>query len=93
MKGFARETGLYVATLTGAFVYTDSDTQWGRLHQADGVHSYDEDSAAKEIAAQLELMQIQVPTLTYYHESKPKGADTTRFASRNRGGVANRRDV
>ena len=27
MKSFARETGLYVATLTGSLVYTDSDTQ------------------------------------------------------------------
>jgi hypothetical protein len=78
MKGFARETGLYVATLTGAFIYTDSDTHWGRLHQADEVHRYDEDSAAKEIAAQLELIQIQVPTFTYYHESQPKGAEATR---------------
>ncbi|MDF9775381.1 DUF4238 domain-containing protein [Pseudomonas baetica] len=78
MKGFARETGLYVATLTGAFVYTDSDTQWARLHQTDGVHRYEEDPAAKEIAAQLELKQIQVPTLTYYHESLPKDSDTIR---------------
>lgn len=78
MKSFARETGLYVATLTGAFVYTDSDTQWGRLHQTDGVHRYDEDPATKGIVAQLEALHIQVPTLTYYHESKPKGADSTR---------------
>ncbi|MFJ4256837.1 DUF4238 domain-containing protein [Pseudomonas monteilii] len=78
MKGFTRETGLYVATLTGAFIYTDSDTQWARLHQTDGVNSYNEDPAAKEIAAQLKLMKIQIPTLTYYHESKPKSADITR---------------
>ncbi|WP_336341368.1 hypothetical protein [Pseudomonas atacamensis] len=82
MKGFTRETGLYVATLTGAFVYTDSDTQWGRLHHTDGVHRYEEDLISKEIAAQLELKQIQVPTLTYYHELPPKDADTIRVLLR-----------
>ncbi|OGB29686.1 MAG: hypothetical protein A3F78_03900 [Burkholderiales bacterium RIFCSPLOWO2_12_FULL_61_40] len=78
MKSFARETGLYVATLTGAFVYTDSDTQWERLHQTDGVHRYEQDPAAGAIIGNLTTLQIKVPTLTYHRESEPESVGITR---------------
>lgn len=78
MKSFARETGLYVATLTGAFVYTDSDTQWERLHQTDGVHRYQQDPAAEGIVDHLTTVKIQVPTLTHHLEAQPESADATR---------------
>lgn len=47
-KGFGREAGLFVATLTGSFVYTDSDTHWVRLHESDGIHCYEPDPAAEK---------------------------------------------
>lgn len=78
LKGFARETGLYVATLTGSIVYTDSDTQWARLHETDGVHRYEPDPAADQAARCLDSLYITVPTLTYYHEHEPSGASETR---------------
>lgn len=74
MKGFARETGLYVATLTGSLVYTDSDTQWTRLHENDGVHSYGPDSAAERAVRCLESLDIKVPTVIHQHPVQPSGA-------------------
>ena len=47
-KGFGREAGLFVATLTASFVYTDSDTQWERLHESDGIRCYEPDPAAEK---------------------------------------------
>lgn len=78
LKGFNRETGLFMATLTGSFVYTDSDTHWARLHEADGVNRYEPDVAAAVVVDRLGRIEIQVPTLTYHHESEPSGAGSVR---------------
>ena len=78
LKSFGRDTGLYVATLTGSIVYTDSDTQWTRLHQTDGVHHYEQDAAAEKVIRRLDNVDIKVPTLTYHHEATPAGANETR---------------
>ena len=78
MKSFARETGLYIATLTGAFVYTDSDTQWARLHETDGVHLYDPDSTVEKTVRSLGGLDIKVPTAIHQVPVQPSGADTTR---------------
>ncbi|GKS74871.1 hypothetical protein AVME950_08265 [Acidovorax sp. SUPP950] len=75
IKSFARETGLFVATLTGAFVYTNSDTQWKRLHASDGVHAYEPDSNAATVIRQIDALHFKLPSLTYHHVSKPAGAD------------------
>lgn len=93
LKGFARETGLYVATLTGSLVYTDSDTQWVRLHETDGVHRYEPDPAALGAVRYLDTLRIKVPTLTYHHHVEPLGASGTRALLRSvavalRAGVA-----
>jgi hypothetical protein len=82
LKGFAREAGLYVATLTGAFVYTTSDTQWGRLHESDGVHSYEQDPAAAPVVDQLSALQVKVPMATYHHTTDPDGAAEARVLLR-----------
>gem|GEM_PF-2594900 len=74
-KAFSRETGLFVATLTGAFVYTNSDTQWRRLHTSDEVHVYEPDSNAAAIIRQIDALHFKLPSLTYHHVSKPAGAD------------------
>lgn len=74
-KSFARETGLFVATLTGAFVYTNSDTQWRRLHASDGVHANEPDSNAAAVIRQIDALHFKLPSLTYHHVSKPAGAD------------------
>lgn len=74
-KAFARETGLFVATLTGAFVYTNSDTQWKRLHTSDGVHVYEPDSNAAAVIRQIDALHFKLPSLTYHHVSKPAGSD------------------
>jgi hypothetical protein len=78
LKSFARETGLYMATLTGSIVYTDSDTQWRRLHETDGIHRYEQDHAAEEAIRCLNGLHIKVPRLTYYHQLEPSGAGETR---------------
>ena len=77
-KGFGRETGLFVATLTGSFVYTDSDTHWVRLHESDGIHCYQPDPAAAEVVRRMATLDIKVPTLTYHHQAEPAAAKETR---------------
>lgn len=78
VKGFARETGLYIATLTGAFVYTDSDTQWARLHETDGVNSYEQDPGAETIIARIGTVQIKVPPISNQSDSESKIIDADR---------------
>lgn len=75
IKGFSRETGLFIATLTGAFVYTNSDTQWGRLHASDDVHVYEPDPNAAAVVREIDTLHFKLPSLTYYHASKPAGAE------------------
>jgi hypothetical protein len=65
VKSFAREAGLFLATLTGSMVYTDSDTQWARLHEPDGVHQYDQNPAAQQAVRGLSGIYIHVPIDTY----------------------------
>ncbi len=98
LKGFARETGLFVATLTGSIVYTDSDTQWARLHETDGVHDYTPDPATNEIARSLDDLPIEFATATYYHPVEPLGAGEIRALLRRvavalRAGLAPEVDV
>ncbi|MGX9700548.1 hypothetical protein ACWYXK_26630 [Janthinobacterium lividum] len=78
LKGFARETGLFVATLTGSIVYTDSDTQWARLHDTDGVRHYGQDPTAGDVVRSLDNLPIEVSTSTYYHQVEPFGSGETR---------------
>lgn len=93
LKGFARETGLYIATLTGSFVYTDSDTQWARLHETDGVHRYEPDPVAAETVRYLNNLHINVPTSIYPPLVEPTGVSGVRAYLRSvavalRAGVA-----
>lgn len=78
MKGFSRETGLYIATLTGAFVYTNSDTTWARLHETDGVHTFEPDPATAKVMSCVNSRQIQVPAMLLAPPVESKSADTTR---------------
>lgn len=82
-KGFGREAGLFVATLTGSFIYTDSDTHWVLLHESDGIHRYLPDPAADKAVGLMSTLNIEVPTLTYHHEIEPAGAKETRAILRN----------
>lgn len=77
-KGFSRETGLYVASLTGSFVYTSSDTQWARLHQTDGVHSYEPDPRAAGAIDCLESVPLEMPSVGYELPAQPVNAETVR---------------
>jgi hypothetical protein len=77
-KGFARETGLYVATMTGSIVYTDSDTQWNRLHQSDGVRQYIADPGSADLRRQLDAIRMLVPANAYTHEGELADAAETR---------------
>lgn len=61
LKGFGRETGLFIASLTGSFVYTTSDTHWERLHRTDGVHHYSPDPASSGIVHGLSEVVVEVP--------------------------------
>ena len=83
LKGFGRETGLFVATLTGSFVYTDSDTHWMRLHESDGIHCHEPDPAAGEAVSLLAGCGIKAPTLTDCHRVEPAAAGETRSLPRN----------
>lgn len=78
MKGFSRETGLYIATLTGAFVYTNSDTMWARLHETDGVHTYEPDPGAAKAMGCLDGRRIQVPAALLADPVESKSADSIR---------------
>jgi hypothetical protein len=78
MKGFSRETGLFISTLTGAFVYTDSDTMWARLHDTDGVHTYEFDPAYATSIDCLGSWKIQVPVRLLAHPVKSASADSIR---------------
>jgi hypothetical protein len=77
-KCFAREAGLYLATLTGSFVYTDSDSQWSRLHESDGVHQYVPDPNAEQATRLLGDIQIHVPAETYEFLVEPAPASEIR---------------
>lgn len=77
-RGFARETGLYVATLTGSIIYTDSDTQWARLHETDGVRQYKPSPSADVVVQHLSNLSIKLPTRTYFHQVAPEGAADVR---------------
>lgn len=77
-KGFNRETGLFVATLTGSFVYTNSDTQWVRLHETDGIHRYEPDPAAKDAVQHIANLGIEVPTFAFHHHAESSGATRAR---------------
>jgi hypothetical protein len=78
MKGFSRETGLFIATLTGAFVYTNSDTMWQRLHDTDGVQSYESDPASAKAVGCLDGLHVQVPSLLLALPVESASADFTR---------------
>lgn len=78
MKGFSRETGLYIATLTGAILYTNSDTMWARLHETDGVHTYEPDPGAAKAMGCLEGRHIHVPAMLVADPVELKSADSIR---------------
>ncbi len=78
MKGFSRETGLHIATLTGAIVYTNSDTMWARLHETDGVHTYEPDPGATKAMGCLEGRRIHVPAMLVADPVELKSADSIR---------------
>lgn len=78
MKGFSRETGLFIATLTGAFVYTNSDTMWTRLHHTDGVHFYESDPASAKAIGYLDGRHVQVPAQLLGHPVESAFADSIR---------------
>ena len=78
MKGFSRETGLFIATLTGAFVYTNSDTMWARLHENDGVHSYASAPISAKAIRWLDGRHIQLPATLLGHPVESVIADSTR---------------
>ena len=78
MKGFSRETGLFISTLVGAFVYTNSDTMWARLHDTDGVHTYEPNPASTRAIVSLNSWHIHVPTQLVAHPVDSAYADSIR---------------
>lgn len=77
-KGFGRETGLFIAALTGSFIYTTSDTQWERLHRTDGVHHYSPDPEWAEMVCALSDLNVEVPVSAFTEVPAPSGAPSTR---------------
>lgn len=78
LKGFSRETGLFIATLTGAFVYTNSDTMWARLHHTDGVHSYVPDHASERTFDCLDGLRMQLTSTILANPAESSRTDSTR---------------
>jgi hypothetical protein len=79
MKSFARDTGLFIATMTGSLVYCDSDTMWNRLHQTDGIRDYTADPAYVDVVARIEAaVSLKVPASRFRHETEPAGAAVIR---------------
>jgi len=77
-KGFGRETGLFIAALTGSFIYTTSDTQWERLHRTDGVHHYSPDPEWAEMTRALADLNVEVPVSAFTEVTVPSSAPFTR---------------
>ena len=67
VKGFNLETGMFIASLTGSSVYTNSETHWQHLHfYAQGIRDTQSVRFVSkiEILAQAELsIDIDIPTL------------------------------
>lgn len=78
MKCFSRETGLYIATLTGAIIYTNSDTMWARLHDTDGVRFYEPDHGAAGVIGCQEGLRIQVPAALLAYPVELENTDSIR---------------
>lgn len=82
MKGFGRETGLYVASLTGSFIYTASEMHWDRLHRSDGVHEYLPDPEQTAAVERLGRLALEAPEDFYVHPEEPKDSHVDRQAIR-----------
>ncbi|KQX22141.1 hypothetical protein ASD05_14410 [Variovorax sp. Root434] len=82
LKGLSRETGLYMAAMTGSIVYTDSDTQWRLLHETDGLHEYQPLPEFTGIAKELSQCEFWVPGESIAHDTDPPGAMKVREAIR-----------
>ena len=67
-KSFTRETGLFIATLTGSIIYTNSDTQWKRLLETDGVHYYEPDPKAENSVRFLDNLYLKLPSQENHDE-------------------------
>jgi hypothetical protein len=82
MKGFGRETGLYVAALTGSFIYTASEMHWDRLHRSDGVREYLPDPRQAAAVEQLGRLTLETPEDFYVHPEEPQNAQVVRRSIR-----------
>jgi hypothetical protein len=82
MKGFGRETGLYVASLTGSFIYTASEMHWNRLHRSDGVHDYRPDPEGAAAVEHLGRLALETPEDFYVHPEEPQSAQADRRSIR-----------
>lgn len=78
MKGFGRETGLYVASLTGSFIYTASEMHCDRLHRSDGVREYLPDPEEAAAVEDLGRLTLEVPEDFYVHPAEPRNAQVDR---------------
>jgi hypothetical protein len=79
MKSFARDTGLFIATLTGSLVYCDSDTMWSRLHQTDGIRHYTPDPTYVDTVERINAaISLRVPANKFRHETEPPEAAVIR---------------
>lgn len=79
-KGFAREAGLFVASLTGSIVIVDSDAVWHRLHESDGTRAIEQDHEWLSAIIPLSLADLYLPTETMGHLSDPLNAVPVRTA-------------
>lgn len=82
-KGFGRETGLFMAAMTGSIILVESEMQWRRLHVSDRGNSLKQDPQWTAALKRLPEAQAYVPKNSYGHITDPANADAVRALLRD----------
>ncbi len=77
-KGFNRETGLFMAAMTGSIILVESDMQWTRLHMPDPGAAQEEKSEWATALRRLPQLRANVPDGAYAHLEAPPNASASR---------------
>jgi hypothetical protein len=79
-KGFNRETGIYLASLTGSIIYCQMDAVWNLLHMPDGERKFAPKVDWSEVTSELEKVPFD---LQIAHRESGKAAMPRAESARN----------
>lgn len=82
-KGFSRETGLFMAAMTGSIVLVESEMQWKRLHVSDEGNPPNQNPLWAAALRRLPEAQAYAPNGSYGHIKEPANADALRALLRD----------